>query len=133
MFYVIVFSIFVLIFFSIYIYTSKSISKYGFNNINIFILIYSVFYIIVPFFVIFFKKYRDETTIYNQLLNQFSDNYIFLNSMICLIFLIIIITVYHLESKKKPVKIEKEKIDYINSLIYRKIDRKGRCSCLRKF
>jgi oligosaccharide repeat unit polymerase len=125
MFVVLALIVFLIPLICIYFYASKSIAKYGFNNINIFILIYTIFYILVPFFSIFFKDYRDDTTLYNMVLNSFNDYSILFNSILCIFFLGVILFVYHNPVTREPFNIEinKEEIHSINIYLYKKINR----------
>ncbi|WP_318250109.1 O-antigen polymerase [Terribacillus saccharophilus] len=107
----------------IYIYSSKSISRYGFKNINIFVMIFTLFYIVLPILFILFEEYRDTTTLYNIVLNSLSNEEILINSVLCMTFLGLILFVYHLRGKSKysePLSIKK--VSIINKQLYKKVN-----------
>lgn len=96
--------IYVLMLFLIFLYVKKYIKKNGFNNIVMFILTYTLYYIVVPFFQLFFQENRNHNTLYTILLNQIRDEEVFISTLICFILLVFILFSYHLRIKKKSEK-----------------------------
>lgn len=111
---------YIIIFISIYIFIKGSITKYSFNMLNMFILTFTLFYFIVPFIQTIFKNYRNNTSLFTQILNTLSDGEILFNLLLAICCLMIVIFSYHLKfNKKKKVKIFFNKRD--NGKLYKKI------------
>lgn len=94
------FIIYFLIFLGVYFYVKKIITANGFNNLSIFILTFSLFYFLVPFIQTFFKLYRDNTSLFTQLLNQLSNEEIFFNLLISFVCLLVIVLSYNMRFTK---------------------------------
>ncbi|MBS5927318.1 MAG: oligosaccharide repeat unit polymerase [Clostridium sp.] len=91
---------YIIIFSGIYMYIKNIVKNNGFNMMAMFMLTFTMFYLIVPFVQTFFKSYRNETSIFNFLFNEMSEESIFFNVLICLICLICIISSYQLTGKR---------------------------------
>lgn len=105
-------------------YIGKRIKKEGFNCINVFILIYTTFYIVTPLVFIIFEGKRDTSTLYNIALGSISNENILFNCIICIILLGFLIFMYN---QYKPKTRSKKKLD-INNIqkdnikIYKKLN-----------
>lgn len=129
----IAFPFYLIIFLVIYLYVKQNITKYGFNNINIFILTFTLFYLLVPFVQTYFKNDRDDTTHFTMILNLVSDDVLFYNFLISFSCLLIIVITYHIKFRtsnkssntrkvNEPVRIYSErlyiKLNIITDLLF---------------
>jgi len=96
-FYCMAFLVYFIVFSLIYMYVKKIISAQGFNSLSVFILTFSIFYFVVPFVQTFFVSYRDNTSLFTRMLNQMSNEKVFLNFLIAAICLLLIIVSYNLK------------------------------------
>lgn len=121
------FCIYIAVFLLIYIYVKRIISNNGFNGLSMFILTFSLFYFLVPFVQTYFKPYRDDTSLFTRLLNQMSDEEIFLNLLISILCLLIIILGYNLrfktKSNKEHVNINNKRKVLEKDVLYKKVTR----------
>lgn len=101
LFNIFIFIFYAVIFMVIYLFLKRIISKNGFTLISVFVLTFSLFYLIVPFVQILFPKYRDNTSLFTQLLNQRSQEEIFLNVLIVLLCLLVVLFGYSLKMKSE--------------------------------
>lgn len=114
--------IYIIIFAFIFFYIRRRINTKGFDCMTIFVMTYSIFYLFVPFAVTYFKKFRNTTTLYNQVLNIMDDEVIFFNFLICIILLLIMILIYNKKIKIKT-DINDAHLNYVNKCVYMKIDK----------
>ncbi|MGE6716271.1 O-antigen polymerase [Peribacillus frigoritolerans] len=120
------FAIYVVIFLLVYGYVKRIITYKGFNGLSMFILSFSMFYFVVPFIQTFFKLYRDDTSLFTRLLNQISDEEIFLNLFISSICLLLIVFSYKLNFKSKGSEPIQDSINQNvvgKDVLYKKINR----------
>lgn len=121
------FSIYIAVFLLIYMCVKRIISNNGFNVLSIFILTFSIFYLFVPFVQSYFKSERDNTSFFTIMLNQMSDEEVFLNFLICAICLLLIIVSYNLRFKPKGngsrIHFEQTTDVLVQNKMYKKINR----------
>src|SRR5699024_10395726 len=87
----------------ILLYVKNKLASDGFTIFNIFILAYTLFYLIVPFVHLFFKNYRDNLSLYTIVLNTVKDETIILNYLLTLVLLLVIIFGYKISFSKSSL------------------------------
>lgn len=111
------FPIYLVTYATIFLLVRKILLKRGFNVMCMFILTYSLFYLIVPFFQTYFPNSRNYDSEFTLLLNNLSDEKIFVNFLIAVLFLCLILFSYsttiknNLKRGKSTVDIS-ERINY---------------------
>jgi hypothetical protein len=94
---IVYFSLLVLVFF----YIKSILKKNGFNMLSLFLMTFTIFYLIIPFVHTFFESYRDNVAPYTQLLNLVSEEEILFNTLIAFLFMSVIIVSYKLSFKRR--------------------------------
>ncbi|MBD8013367.1 oligosaccharide repeat unit polymerase [Planococcus wigleyi] len=110
------FGFYILIFTLISYYIKEIVKLKGFSVYSVFLIIFTVFYIMVPFIQTFFPKFRDDSTHFTILLNQQSSTEIFWNMIVSFFILCIIVAVYHIDFRKNRKKRERNDfLDFIKN------------------
>lgn len=120
------FFIYILIFFSLFLVVNKNIKNNGFNSLSMFILTFTLFYLIVPFIQTYFNSYKNDLSLFSILLNQYNNIEIFFNFLICCVCLGLILIAYNFKNKKSKIEMvgEVTKNHFNeNNILFNKINR----------